>query len=301
MQEVTCHKVDDDRIARALDDIGGQSFNRWHSLRYDSLSIGGLVRLQGELLDHVGARTLSDPALTGPSGRDVLRAAAECALGVLALGSFPNGDFEVYFPLNDQTLDSGDFAFGDAVDDVSTARTWLDTFALCVTTDLLHRPERVVGPLLKDDYAPAIRDGVPYSPLESVSDPGDLAAMDALCGYLADMVGTWPATRVAPEPITKPDAQARAEAARRLDAAGALTPDQRLLRVLLDDDRAAFEHALTERLGLHRDGVGPDPEPRTLLPVETVALAALAVRAHGWQLETRSGYLPEGLLADPQE
>ncbi|WP_406080795.1 immunity 49 family protein [Streptomyces zaomyceticus] len=99
--------------------------------------------------------------------------------------------------------------------------------------------------------------------------------------------------------MRRPDAEERASAARTLDAAGALGPDQRLLRVLLDDDREAFESALLDRLAEHRAGVGADPEPRTLLPVGAVALAALAHLAHGWEPGVRSGYLPEALLRGP--
>lgn len=55
-----------------------------------------------------------------------------------------------------------------------------------------HRRNRVIGPLLREDYAPAIRDGVPYSKRESVSDPADLAAMNALCGYLTVVQGRHP-------------------------------------------------------------------------------------------------------------
>ncbi|MFJ9951807.1 immunity 49 family protein [Kitasatospora sp. NPDC091207] len=297
MREVTSHKVDEERIDRALDGIRRRSFGHWHGLRYDSLSLRGLAALRDELLDHVGARTLQDPALTGASGRLALRTAAECGLGVLSLGAFPGGDFEVSLPLIDERLSSEQFSFEDAVDQAPTARTWLDAFAICVTTGLLREPARVIGPLLKEDYAPAIRDGVPYSPLESVSAPADLAAMDALCEYLVD---TSPAVRRADDPLAKPDAPTRAGSARRLDAAGTLTPDQRLLRVLLDDDRAAFDEALADRLRLHRADAGPAPEPRTLLPVGSIALAALAVQAHGWQLGLRSGYLPEGLLHAPR-
>ncbi|MET8228341.1 Imm49 family immunity protein [Streptomyces sp. NPDC005301] len=66
----------------------------------------------------------------------------------------------------------------------------------------------------------------------------------------------------------------------------ALTPEEQLLRVLLNDDQAAFEQALRERLATRRDSVGTDPAARTLLPTGTIALAALAQLAHGWQLPT---------------
>ncbi|WP_275937181.1 Imm49 family immunity protein [Streptosporangium subroseum] len=40
--------------------------------------------------------------------------------------------------------------------------------------------------------------------------------------------------------------------------------------------------------------------PRSLLPIGMIALAALAVRVHGWEPGIRSGYLPEGLLHVPE-
>ncbi|MFJ9596838.1 Imm49 family immunity protein [Streptomyces virginiae] len=65
---------------------------------------------------------------------------------------------------------------------------------------------------------------------------------------------------------------------------------------MLRDDQSAFERALRDRLEEHRATVGEDPEPRTLLPLGAIALAALAVQVHGWNLRTTSGYLPAALL-----
>ncbi|MGW3820448.1 Imm49 family immunity protein [Streptomyces sp. NPDC005046] len=52
-----------------------------------------------------------------------------------------------------------------------------------------------------------------------------------------------------------------------------------MYEILLDDDQAAFERALEERLVAHRESVGADPAARSLLPVEAVTLAALACLA----------------------
>ncbi|MFL4945998.1 Imm49 family immunity protein [Streptomyces sp. MMS24-I31] len=101
-------------------------------------------------------------------------------------------------------------------------------------------------------------------------------------------------------PLRKPDADERADAARHLDAAGPLTPDQHLLRVPLDDDQRAFGQPLVARLIEHREGVGSDSAPRTPLPLGALALATLAVQVHGWGLGVRSGHLPHGLLGDTQ-
>lgn len=299
MQEVTCHSVSEQRIAQALEDIDRRTFRRWHWLRYGDLSLKSLQEMCDELLDHVAARALEDPTLSAAPSRTVLRTAAECALGVLSLGAFPNGDFEVLFPLIDETLSSEDFSFGDAVDQAPTTRTWLDAFAMCLASGAVWERNRVIGLLLREDYAPAIRDGAPYSPLESRSDPAGLAEMDALCGYLAKARGhlprDWPSVT-----LCKPDVEERGAAARQLDALGALTPDQQLLRVLLEDDQPAFERALAGRLVQHRESAAADAAPRSLLPVGTIALAALAVQVHGWELGIRSGYLPEGLLRAPE-
>ncbi|MCX5589445.1 Imm49 family immunity protein [Streptomyces erythrochromogenes] len=136
---------------------------------------------------------------------------------------------------------------------------------------------------------------MPHARRDSASQPADLAHMDALCGYLAPARGhlprDWP--RVT---LTKPSTDARLDAALALDAAHAVSPDQRLLRVLLRDDQTAFERALDERLAQHRAGVGGDPAPGSLLPLGAIALAALAVQVHGWDLQVRSAYLPAALL-----
>ncbi|MFI1814813.1 immunity 49 family protein [Streptomyces sp. NPDC020422] len=297
MRDVAHHEVSEKRMAEALDDIRRRAFGRWHSMRYDSFRLDRLREMGDELLDHAAARAQSAPELDEVS-RLALRTAAECTLGVISLGCYPNGDQEIRFPLVGEELTSEELAFRDVVDEAPTARTWLDAFAIVLVSGLVWEWQRVTGLLLRDDYAPAVRDGVPYSALSSTSTPADLAAMDALCGYLAESRGhlprDWPTV-----PLRKPGHEERAEAAVRLDSAGGLSPDQRLLRVLLDDDQAAFERALVTRLVAHRESVDADPAPRTLLPLETLALTALAVQVHGWELDVRSGYLPLGVVGRP--
>ncbi|WP_343997496.1 Imm49 family immunity protein [Streptomyces thermocarboxydovorans] len=56
---------------------------------------------------------------------------------------------------------------------------------------------------------------------------------------------------------------------------------------------------MAERLDQYRQSVSAEAAPRSLLPYRTVALAALAVRVHGWDLRVRSPYLPPGLLQAP--
>ncbi|NEB41919.1 immunity 49 family protein [Streptomyces sp. SID14515] len=298
MREVTCHEVDARRLDEASEGIVGRAAGRWHGMRYDDPAPRRMAEAAGELLDHVAARTGQGTALDDVA-RSALRTAAECRLGELSVGCFPDGDQEIPFPLIGERLSTEDIsfsaAFGHAGAEAPSARTWLDAFAVCLVSGLVLDWRRVIGLLLRNDYAPAIHEGVPYSPLTSASDPADLAAMDALCLYLREAEGQlprhWPTV-----PLRRPDADERARAAAALDAAGAPTPDQRLLRVLLDDEQHAFEQALADRLDTYRESVGPAPAPRSLLPLDALALAALAVRVHGWQLGVRSGYLPPELL-----
>ncbi|QXR00322.1 Imm49 family immunity protein [Streptomyces sp. WY228] len=298
MREVTCHEVDARRLDEASEDIVGRAAGRWHGMRYDDPAPRRMAEAAAELLDHVAART-GRGAVLDEVARAALRTAAECRLGELSVGCFPDGDQEIPFPLIGEQLSTEDMSFGAAIGHpgaaAPSARTWLDAFAVCLVSGLVLDWQRVIGLLLRNDYAPAIHEGVPYSPLTSASDPADLAAMDALCLYLREAEGHlprhWPTV-----PLRRPDADERQRAAAALDAAGAPTPDQRLLRILLDDEQHAFEAALADRLDSYRESQGPDSAPRTLLPLDALALAALAVQAHGWELGVRSRYLPPELL-----
>ncbi|MCL6288551.1 Imm49 family immunity protein [Streptomyces sp. 43Y-GA-1] len=298
MREVTCHEVDARRLDEASEDIVGRAAGRWHGMRYDDPAPRRMAEAAAELLDHVAART-GRGAVLDEVARAALRTAAECRLGELSVGCFPDGDQEIPFPLIGEQLSTEDMSFGAAIGHpgaaAPSARTWLDAFAVCLVSGLVLDWQRVIGLLLRNDYAPAIHEGVPYSPLTSASDPADLATMDALCLYLREAEGHlprhWPTV-----PLRRPDADERQRAAAALDAAGAPTPDQRLLRMLLDDEQHAFEAALADRLDTYRESQGPDSAPRTLLPLDALALAALAVQAHGWELGVRSRYLPPELL-----
>ncbi|MFD4748438.1 Imm49 family immunity protein [Streptomyces rubiginosohelvolus] len=301
MREVTCHEVDARRLDEASEDIVGRTVGRWHGMRYDDPAPRRMRELAEELLDHVAARTGQGVALDDVA-RSALLTAAECRLGEMSVGCFPDGDQEIFFPLIGENLSTEDISFGDVVassrEQAPSARTWLDLFATCLVSGLVWDWQRVTGLLLRSDYAPAIHQGVPYSSLASASTPADLAAMDALCLYLTEAPGHqprhWPTVT-----LRKPDDAERAQAAAALDAAGALPSDQQLLRVLLDDQQGAFEQALADRLDAYRESVGPAPAPRSLLPLDTLALAALAVQVHGWELGVRSGYLPAELLGSP--
>lgn len=296
---VARHEISERSAEQALTDIERRAFGHWHTMQYDCYSDARLRAMRDDLLDHVAARSVSDPDLgTAPSV--VLDTAAECALGHLDLGCFPGGDQEIRFPLIGESISSEDTDFKAVVERGATAGDWLDAFALCLISGLVWERDRVIGLLLRDDHASAIRDGLPHSELRSVSDPGDMAEMETLACYLTRASGHLPLDRPAAV-LCMPEVDERLDGALRLAELGTPTPDQRLLRVLLEDDQPAFERALADRLVRHRESTPADAPPRSLLPHRTVALAALAVQVHGWDLRVRSGYLPEALLGAPAD
>ncbi|WDN56072.1 immunity 49 family protein [Streptomyces clavuligerus] len=286
-------------MEQALADITGRAYRRWTAMASGTVSPAGLLELQDELLDHVAAAVATDPEY--PDLDDLTQAAlltaAECSLGALSAGCFPEGDQSIRLPLLETSLTNDNSGF--RVTGAPCAAEWLDAFALCVVSGLVWDWQRVFGLMLRFDYAPAIRDGFPHSPHTAVSDPADLAAMDTLCLYLtparSHLPSGWPTLT-----LRKPDPAERAAAARALDTTHPTDPDHRLLRVLLDDDREQFEDALATRLTEHRrhteTETGTGASPRTLLPVRALALASLADQTHRWPLRIASGYLPAALI-----
>lgn len=299
IMDVARHEVGGRSTEQALADIRSRTFGHWHTLRYDCYSDARLRALRDDLLDHVAARSLADPDLAGAPAL-VLDTAAECALGHLDLGCFPGGDQEIRFPLVGESMSSEDTDFAAVVDYAATAGDWLDAFALSLISGLVWERDRVIGLLLRNDHAPAILDGLPHSRPDSASDPGELAEMETLACYLSTADGHLP--RNWPEvTLCMPEVDERLDGALRLGALDDPTPDQRLLRVLLADDQPAFERALADRLVRYREDAPADAPPRSLLPHRTIALAALAVQVHGWDLRVRSGYLPQALLRAPAD
>ncbi|MFD0572804.1 Imm49 family immunity protein [Kitasatospora gansuensis] len=69
------------------------------------------------------------------------------------------------------------------------------------------------------------------------------------------------------------------------------------LRAVAAGDREGFRRALAAQLEHYRQrsAVG-DPAPRTLLPFDAIALAAMAARWNRWPVEVESDYLPAALV-----
>ncbi|GHE83974.1 hypothetical protein GCM10018785_59830 [Streptomyces longispororuber] len=296
------HDVDDQRIASVLRHFDATTERNWEGIQDGTLPLRPtLARMSGDFLDHYAARAARDTRFRSHDARADLEDAAACALGVLDLGVFPEGDWEVRLNHVGESIGNPGTDYDETRQPAhpTTARTWTDAFELCVVSGLIWQWDKAIGLVLRADHAPEIRAGVPYARQESVSRGSDLAQMNALCGYLTPASGhlprDWPTV-----PLRKPGVDERLDAALELDAAGPLTADQRLLRVLLTDHQTAFEDALYDHLTAYRAAVAPDAAPATLLPTGAVTLAALAVQAHGWDLAVESDYLFPSILREPE-
>ncbi len=307
MQRIERHGVDEERIAQALNDVQGRARSSFIGLSIGRSELRVMQTMGRDLYDHVAARSIEDPTLESDHAfvRKVLATAAEASYGVLDLSLFPYGDLDLPFPLIDDELnnvtpfgpgETTTFGHGDKVDLKPGPELWVEAFAMRVVSGLIRDRHRGLGSLLRSGYVSYVHDEERYFRF----DPASLAQMDALCTYLTEDA-SWP---LGPDEaaLCKPGPEERAQAARKLDSVGELRPEQRLLRVLLEDDRSAFERALVEHLTHHRElmEVDENATAASLLPLEVIALAALAVQVHGWRLNVDSDYLPQVLLHAPE-
>ncbi|MER5412244.1 immunity 49 family protein [Streptomyces virginiae] len=253
-----------------------------------------------QFLDGLGAFSAVTPDLDTPEARAILDDAAEAAAGAVSFAAYyPNAYFHVFLTYVDLGLDYD--ADPDGSPQPVSAARWIDAFCLAVLADKVERhgeafhfarraPQRAGGPglpsveLINGLLAYVSGDlgddeqKFPPSPQQT------LAALDAALGRVADRRAG--ARAAAAEPVT-------AEIAEAADpATGAL----RALRALAARDREAFGVELTALLLPYSDLRDPRAEPRTLLPLLPLALAALGHRREGWRPPVESGYLPRALV-----
>ncbi|MFE0265733.1 hypothetical protein [Nocardiopsis alba] len=192
MQRIERHSVDEDRVAQALENIRKRADDHCMGLRYGSSGLRAMLSMGRELYEHVAACSVEDPTLESDRvfTQRVLTTAAETCFGVLSLGVFPEGDFDIPLPLvydrlTNMAYDPDDNVDLDhAIDLAPGPDTWVETFTMGVVSGLIWDSSRVLGLLLRKDYAPEIRAGLSFSQLNPTLDPADTAQMDALCVYL---------------------------------------------------------------------------------------------------------------------
>ncbi|MFA7767573.1 immunity 49 family protein [Streptomyces sp. NRRL S-448] len=246
-------------------------------------------------LDGLGAISAVTPDLDTPEAKAILSDAAEAAVGTVSFAAYPNAFFHIFLSYVDFGRDYESGA-GGSPQPVSAAR-WIDAFCVAVLADKTERhgeafhfartaPQRAGGPglppveLINGLLAYVSGDiGVEYQKFPP-SPQEKLAALDAALARIADR-------------------QARAGAGAGADRSGAGDPATgalRALRALAARDREAFGAELTALMLPYSRLEDPRAEPRSLLPLLPLALAALGYRREGWQPPVESGYLPRALV-----
>ncbi|MGW4689558.1 Imm49 family immunity protein [Streptomyces sp. NPDC004244] len=287
------HQVGEAAVAAAREDF----VNRIGSM-VRSMSRGGRMAtyewqtISEELLDYLGALSVERPGLDTPEARAVLKDAAEAAAGAVSFAAYYAYDsFHVF-------LDYVNFGMsydrdGDPADRESvTLHEWLDAFCLAVIDgDTARHGEAFHFARQKDQAEHA---GRPAAELVG-------GFMAYVCGDLNDDDQDFPPSQGQKLAAVDAGLARIAALARETGQALADHPDStalRALRALTAGDRGAYDAELVRLLRHHADQTGSwaRNQPRTLLPLVPIAVAALGHRDHGWWPPTDTDYLPYALL-----
>jgi hypothetical protein len=281
------HGASEDAVRRALEDFASR-IGREIGLRQRAGREGtGWGIIATEFLDYVGARSLEDPDLSTEDVALALGSAAEAALAAVVLDAYRRRATRVFIPYTGSRVTYE----GPDADDTADSRLHLDDWLRALYLSVVcGRAADTAQTFLRT--ARAVRSG-------RGPERGARPAMAQVHGMLGYLYGRFPDSA---EPAARADVRDRLDmlvgdpdrteelggpARRRLAQVAAL-------RALAAGDREAFERELAGLLSVHRDTAGG--RPCELLPLDAIALAALATRREGWRLRIDSGYLPSTLV-----
>ncbi|WP_157531907.1 MULTISPECIES: immunity 49 family protein [unclassified Kitasatospora] len=258
--------------------VGGEV----HRMQNDESPAWGWEMVAESFLDYLGARSVGNPELAGKDARIACESAAAAAVGALALSAGRAGHPHVFIEYTGTGVPYGDGRKSEDLGGVA-AHSWLDPFFLAFVAEL------------SDEYGELFVAAAPR--LRGQEQRADVVLVHALLAYV----------------------YGEAEQAEGLSAGGQVAvidalveglgegtdqPGHRAalatLRAVAAGDRAGFHRALAGQLAWYRQRyavpVDGDPAPRTLLPFDAIALAAMAERWNGWPVAVESGYLPAALV-----
>ncbi|MET9699733.1 immunity 49 family protein [Streptomyces sp. NPDC006529] len=273
------HAVGEAALSAAVGDFAERIAGDVHRMQHDESPRYGWEMVCASFLDYVGARSVENPALAGRDCRLALESAAAAATGALALTARPRGVGDVFIEYTGTGVVYDREESGSEV----PAADWLDAFFLAFVAGDTDRD----GRLFVD--AALSRAGR--------EDRADVALVHALLAYVH---GHIEAARVPGGPGAVSDEQRAAyvDSLARDVAPGTDRAPHRAalatLRALAAGDRDGFSAALAAQLTHHRarHAAAANPRPRTLLPLDALALAAMARRWNGWEPGVDSAYLP---------
>lgn len=271
------HEVGQAALSRALDGFAERIAGDVHMMQHDELPAFGWEMIAESFLDYLGARSTSHADLTDKDARVACESAATAGVGALALRAGRAGHPHVFIEYTGTGIVYDGSRPPENPDGVAP-HVWLDAFF----------PAFVANE--SDTFADLfVASAVPLAGRES--DP-DAALVHALMVFVYGVGDDGTDSDAARSARIDEIAAAVADGKDWPSCRAALTT----LRALAAGDRAAFTSALAAQLARHAAAGTPErnPAPRTLLPMDAIALAAMAVRWHEWPLEVESRYLPAG-------
>ncbi|MEV5602869.1 Imm49 family immunity protein [Streptomyces sp. NPDC052299] len=281
------HVLDEARVSAARDGFDRRIGGLVRTMSSERMTANDWSLLAEEFLDHLGALSVQHPALDTPQAEHVLRAAEQAATGAVA--------FAAYFPGHPFTVSLDYVNFGvsyDAGADGSRvslgSSDWLDAFCLAVLTDTVERHREAFYHARKSQEGAGL-------PVDALAD----GLMAYVLGDLDDDDADYPPTEA--QVLAAIDAGLA-----RIRAFGAELgrdvgerPDYLALlalRGLAAGDGEAFDAALGRLLLTYKSFGEVSSQPRSLLPLTPLALAALAHRRRGWTPAVDSDYLPRAVI-----
>ncbi|WP_053724907.1 immunity 49 family protein [Streptomyces sp. WM6378] len=284
------HRIGEAALAAAEAGFAERIAGDVHRMQDDPRPARGWRTIAGAFLDYLGARSTRLPELGGKDAEVALGSAAAAAVGALELTVFPGRQFDVFIDYAGAGVSYGgefDREEGDT-DRAGQVRSfeWLDGFCLAF---LAH---------ISDREAEVFIEAAP--PWRGNEGRADVALVHALMAY-AFGHEEGPDHAASPGPVQDIEKCALIDMVTATLGEGDDWPGHRAalstLRALASGDEEGFTRCLATQLEQHRGRVaGGDAGPRSLLPLDAIALAAMAHRRHGWPQRIDSAYLPHALV-----
>ncbi|MEV5276792.1 immunity 49 family protein [Streptomyces sp. NPDC052811] len=283
------HQVSEAALAAAETGFAERIGADVHRMQHDEHPAAGWRIVADAFLDYLGARSVRLPELAGKDAEVALGSAAAAAVGVLELSVFPGRRFGVLIDYVGAGVSYG----GESDDDgdqvrVRAVRTheWLTAFFLAYVARICDREAEVF-----------IAAAPPWRGNEGRA---DVALVHALMAYVFGHE-EGPDTAAQPGPVQDIEKCALIDMVVATLGDGDDWPGLRAalstLRALAAGDEAGFTRDLAAQLEQHRSRTaGANAGPGSLLPLDAIALMAMAHDRHGWRPRIDSGYLPRALV-----
>ncbi|GAA2434110.1 Imm49 family immunity protein [Streptomyces mauvecolor] len=284
------HRIGEAALAAAEAGFAERIAGDVQRMQDDPRPARGWRAIAGAFLDYLGARSTRLPELGGKDAEVALGSAAAAAVGALELTVFPGWQFDVFIDYAEAGVSYGGEFDGDEENGTRDGQVrsfeWLDGFCLA----FLAR--------ISDRKAEMFIEAAP--PWRGNEGRADVALVHALMAY-AFGPEEGPDDPASPGPVQDIEKCALIDMVTATLGEGDDWPGHRAalstLRALAAGDEEGFTRCLAAQLEQHRSrAAGGDAWPRSLLPLDAIALMAMAHRRHGWPTRVDSAYLPHALV-----